>query len=436
MFNTERRDAEYAPRDLEIVDTTLREGAQTSLMHDHAKYAFETTDKIEIVRALILFGVKFIELFSPTVHPKEHDDFAAIRETRDALIPQAGKAFLLGHVRCHPGDVAAAVDAGADGLNLFFGTSLQARRHSHGRDLEAIARDARTLIEGIRRDHPRLILRFSGEDAFRTPLDELCRVYDGIAPLVDRLGVPDTVGIATPEAVRDRLGRLVERYPNVEWEGHFHDDRGFAVINALAGIDAGTRYMNTTVLGIGERTGISSMTALLFNLAVEGRHRLIDGYRLAESYPLNVLVADKLHMLVSDKEPVSLTNRTHTAGIHQKAMLNNPATYEAHPLDRFGVTEAEILLGPLSGWNVIHYFLKEIHYLDVDEETARRIAPVFKERVVAAELSGGPAELLLRIARDEFGAVPADDSLPGRSAVLQNLSTAPRPMVGSRRRSD
>ncbi len=49
-----------------------------------------------------------------------------------------------------------------------------------------------------------------------------------------------------------------------------------------------------------------------------------------------MLVADKLHMLVNDKEPVSLTNRTHTAGIHQKAMLNDPSTCEAHPLDRFG----------------------------------------------------------------------------------------------------
>jgi homocitrate synthase len=173
----------------------------------------------------------------------------------------------------------------------------------------------------------------------------------------------------------------------------------------------------------------------LFNLAIEGRHRMIDGYRLAESYPLNVLVADKLRMLVSDKEPVSLTNRTHTAGIHQKAILNDPTTYEAHPLDRFGVTETEILLGPLSGWNVIHYFLKEIHYLEVDEETARRIAPVFKERVVAADPDGGPADLLLRIARDEFEVRLAADAPPDRSGVLQNLSTTSRPKVGRHPRS-
>lgn len=423
----------YAPRDLEIVDTTLREGAQTSVLHDYAKYAFETADKVEIVRALILYGVKFIELFSPSVHPKERDDLEAIRETRDGLVTQTGYTFLLAHVRCHPDDVAAAIEAGVDGLNLFFGTSLMSRRHSHGKGLEDVARSARDLIASIRRDHPHLILRFSGEDAFRTPIDELCRVYDPIVELVDRLGVPDTVGIATPDAVRRRMGELAGRYPETEWEGHFHDDRGFATINAMAAIDAGVRYMNTTVLGVGERSGIPSVTGLLFNLFVEGRHRLIDGYCLAESYPLNVLVADKLRMLVNDKEPVSLTNRTHTAGIHQKAVLNDATTYEAHPLDRFGVSEAEILLGPLSGWNVVHYFLKEIHYFDLDEDTARRITVAFKECVLADDPQERPADLLLRLARDEFGLSQLEIPQWHRDGVLQNLAGPKRAHVGSRR---
>jgi len=432
MNRTQYDYADYTPRQLEIIDTTLREGAQSSLMHDHAKYAFGTTDKIEIVRALILYGVKFIELFSPVVHPKERDDLAAIRETRDGLITQKGYTFLLAHVRCHPDDVAAAIDAGVDGLNLFFGTSLESQRHSHGKDLGQVARAARDLIEQVRSDYPHLIVRFSGEDAFRTPLDELCRVYDQVAPLVDRLGVPDTVGIATPDAIRRRMAQLAARYPEAEWEAHFHDDRGFALINALAGIDAGVRYMNTTLLGIGERTGIPSMTALLFNLFIEARHRLIDGYCLSESYPLNVLVADKLHMLVNDKEPVSLTNRTHTAGIHQKAMLNDPSTYEAHPLDRFGVTEAEILLGPLSGWNVIHYFLREIHYLRLDEETARRITGVFKERVVAEEAIERPAALLLDIARNDFGLESMEIPPAHQDRVMQNFAGPAKAMVGSR----
>ena len=71
------------------------------------------------------------------------------------------------------------------------------------------------------------------------------------------------------------------------------------------------------------------------------------GISLRGSYPINVLMADKLRKLVPSKEPVSLTNRTHAAGVHQKAMINSASTYEANPLDQFGVTESEILLGPI-----------------------------------------------------------------------------------------
>ena len=105
------------------------------------------------------------------------------------------------------------------------------------------------------------------------------------------------------------------------------------------------------------------MTALLFNLYIDKAYDHLEGYNLRGSYPINVMFASKLKKLVPSKEPVSLTNRTHLAGVHQKAMLNNASTYEAFPLDQFGVTESEVLLGPLSGWNIVHYFLKEIKIL-------------------------------------------------------------------------
>ena len=96
-----------------------------------------------------------------------------------------------------------------------------------------------------------------------------------------------------------------------------------------------------------------------------------------------------LKTLVPPNEPVSLTNRTHAAGVHQGAVLRNTAAYEAHPLDLFGVNESEILLGPLSGWNIIHYFLKEIRYFQLDGQTCvledyLEIRPENRERLAAA----------------------------------------------------
>src|SRR5215207_3485400 len=143
--------AQYQPRPLEIIDTTLREGQQTSLLHDHHKYFFTRTDKAEILRALITYGVKFVEVFAPVVSEQEREDFAALKVVRDELITQKGYTFLLAHVRCHPRDVELALNAGADGLNMYIGTSPESRRHNHGRSLEQLAREARALIEDVRR---------------------------------------------------------------------------------------------------------------------------------------------------------------------------------------------------------------------------------------------------------------------------------------------
>lgn len=417
----------YQPRRLEIIDTTLREGSQSSLLHDHYKYFFTTSDKVEIVRALILYGVKFIELFAPNVSPQETVDFAAVKDTRDELVVQAGYTFLLAHVRCHPADVEAAIQAGADGLNMYMGTSSVSRSHNHGQALDEIKRRSQRLIEEIHRNYPDLILRFSGEDAFRTSESDLFAVYDDIAPLVSRFGTPDTVGVATPSAVARRIKVLRERYPNVDMEGHFHDDRGFALVNALDAVRAGARYINTTLLGIGERSGITSMTALLFNLFVDKQYEYLDGYRLRGSYPVNVLMADKLRKLVPSKEPVSLTNRTHAAGVHQKAMINSASTYEANPLDQFGVTESEILLGPLSGWNVIHYFLKEILGFDIDESTARAIAASFKQKVYNIEFGAAPSSILIDIAEQEFGLKLINVPEQFRHTIAQNLTDTTHP---------
>lgn len=393
----------YKPRPLEIIDTTLREGSQSSLLHDHYKYFFNQDDKREIVRALIVYGVKFIELFAPNVSAREKEDFAAIKAIRDELIMQKGYTFLLAHVRCHPDDIGAAIEAGADGLNCYIGLSDNARTYSHGKDLNTIIRNARSLLEEVRANHPELILRFSGEDAFRTAESQLFQVYDEIMPLVDRLGTPDTVGVATPAAVVRRLQLLRERYPRTEFEGHFHDDRGYSLINALEAVKGGMRYLQTTLLGVGERSGITSMTALLYNLYIDKAYDHLEGYHLRASYPINVMFASKMNKLVPSKEPVSLTNRTHTAGVHQKALLNHAGTYEPFPLDQFGVSEAEMLLGPLSGWNMVHYFLKEIKGYNIGEGTARQIAAVFKERVYNIGPNDSPTQVLIEIAENEFG---------------------------------
>jgi hypothetical protein len=62
-----------------------------------------------------------------------------------------------------------------------------------------------------------------------------------------------------------------------------------------------------------------------------------------------------------------------------------------------------VLLGPLSGWNIVHYFLKEIKSYNLDEGTARQIAAVFKERVYHITPDDSPTAILIDIAENQFG---------------------------------
>ena len=157
--------------------------------------------------------MKFIELFSPVVSTQEGEDLKAIQQARDELVIQKGYTFLLAHVRLHPDDIEAAIRAGFDGLNIYIGTSPQMRAFSTGKDLDDIVKQARKLLEDLHKNHPHLILRFSGEDTFRTRLEDQFFVYDKVVQYVDRLGLPDTVGVATPASVGQRIQALRERYP-------------------------------------------------------------------------------------------------------------------------------------------------------------------------------------------------------------------------------
>ncbi len=253
------------------------------------------------------------------------------------------------------------------------------------------------VVRRTRETHPGLYIRFSAEDAFRTHREDMLCLYDAIYPYVNTFGMPDTVGLAEPEDVEAVVSTLRQRYPEVGLECHFHNDRGLALANVNAAVRAGVNYVDASIWGLAERSGIPSVTGVLFNLSK--RHPEIAAqYNLSQCYPLNVLMASILGTLVPYTEPVSLTNRTHTAGVHQKAVLGEKRVYEAHGLHDFGVDKNQLLLGPLSGWNLIYYYLKEVENLAISKEQAKMLAQEFKARTHEIGRSKKPEELLLELA--------------------------------------
>ena len=378
---------------IELIDTTLRDGQQSPLLFDTEKYKFTLAEKKLIARALIKLGIKYIELFSPIVGSAEAREFEELRLYIKSLDPEV---MILCHCRTNESDIELALNAGFDGLNLFFGTS----EHSiagHGKSLDYIRDTVTKIISDLRKSRPELYLRFSGEDAFRTELDTLYSVYDLVYELCDTFGTPDTVGTATPDIVAHRISTLKARYPKIKIETHFHNDRGFAIINALTAVINGADFVDTAVWGMAERSGITSTTGILLNMDLTDSG-FVSGYNLGNSYPLNILLGSILDMQVPYTEPVSLTNRTHIAGIHAKSVIKSSRVYEEIDLTKYGVSTSQILLGPLSGWNLISYYLKEVLNYQLDEEQAKEITGIFKSKTHEIEHARSPEVLLMEIA--------------------------------------
>lgn len=366
-----------------IIDAILREGVQAPDIFDSRKYYLRTEDKVAITKALIVVGIPMIEVFSPIVSPREAEDLQAVIEARNQMVKEGRQyTYILAHVRCDSKDATEALKAGVDGLNFYIGTSPQSQNHkfSQPRDIHKITRTALDVIKNIREDNSDIPIRFSGEDGFRTPMNQLKIPYQAVAPYVNRFGTPDTVGIATPAMVRRRISDLQKEFPNHEFEGHFHDDDLRAVDNAEAAFMSGVRYVQTTPNGLGERKGITDMGSFFYRI-YKRDPKLLAKYDISQVYALNALVADITRTRVSGI--INSYNRTHSAGVHTGAVLRNSGTYEGNPdLEKFGVNQTKLLIGPLSGWHIIDYTLREfLDFPHVTEDQSRQVTEEFKATV-------------------------------------------------------
>ncbi len=309
--------------ELTILDSTLREGEQ------FAGAYFSHEQRLMIARLLDAVGVGFIEVPSPIVSPE-------MRRTIVALCGLELRARVVTHVRCAEADVQAALDTPVYGLNLFYGTSRQLRTSSHSRRIDEIVAAAVPLIRRIRAEG--CYVRFSAEDAFRSDLVDLLTVFDAVVEAgVQRIGLPDTVGIAMPRQV-ERLVRLcAERYPQVGIEFHGHNDTGCAIANTVAALEGGADCLDVTVMGIGERNGITSLGGLIAQLYVH-HPALLAAYDLTQLAPLDHYVAQCLGLSIPFNTPITAASAfTHRAGIHTKAVLHNPRAYEVLNPGDFGL---------------------------------------------------------------------------------------------------
>jgi homocitrate synthase len=325
-----------------VIDSTLREGEQ------FINAQFSRDDKIQIAHALDEFGVEYLELTSPAASPGSEQDLRAI--CRLGL-----HSRILTHIRCLREDAQLALDAGVQGLDVVIGTSSHLRQFSHGKSIEEIIELAGEVLNWVRAQAPQIELRFSTEDSFRSDEAELLRVYLAVDRLgvVNRLGIADTVGIASPSLVARLVGTL-RRLTNADIEFHGHNDSGCAIANAFSALEAGATHVDTTVLGIGERNGITSLGGLIARMYTVNRADVMRKYRLDRLRAVELMVAELVGVDIPFNNTITgYSAFTHKAGIHSKAILNAPETYEALDPHDFGLTRYISIAHRLTGWNAV-----------------------------------------------------------------------------------
>lgn len=348
-----------------IIESTLREGEQFVASN------FTGDQKLRIADALDEFGVEYVELTSPLASPKSCEDCRII--ARRGL-----KAKVLTHIRCHKEDATVALETGVAGLDIVIGTSSMLREFSHGKSIDEIIDLASDVLTWVRAQAPDIELRFSTEDSFRSEERDLFRVYLAIDKLgvVNRLGIADTVGVATPMRVYQLVSAL-RRVTTSDIEFHGHNDTGCAVANSFSALEGGATHIDTSILGIGERNGITPLGGFVARMYGYNKSLTKKKYRLKRLRKLDALVAEFVGVSIPFNNYITgITAFTHKAGIHAKAILNEPHTYEILDPQDFGLTRYISIAHKLTGWNAIKDRADQLGVTLTDEQIKKVTAEV------------------------------------------------------------
>ncbi len=346
-----------------IFDTTLRDGEQSP------GASMTKEEKIRIAKQLEKLGVDVIEAGFAAASPGDFEAIKAIAETvRNSTVCSLARA--------NENDVRKAGEAIKPArrgrVHTFIATSpihmTNKLRMSEDQVVEAAVKAVKLALEYT--DD----VEFSAEDAVRSEMDFLVRVFDAvIAAGATTINVPDTVGYSVPALWGERMRQLIERVPGsnkVVWSTHCHNDLGMAVANSLAAVMGGARQVECTINGLGERAGNASLEEIV--MAVKTRRDVFNLDTRIDT--TQIMATSKLVSTITgypvqpNKAVVGANAFSHESGIHQDGVLKHRETYEIMRAEDVGLSTNKIVLGKLSGRNAFRQRVQELG-IPVESET-------------------------------------------------------------------
>jgi homocitrate synthase NifV len=324
----------FEPGNIEVIidDTTLRDGEQT------AGVVFSLEEKKRIAKLLDETGVGELECGIPAMGREEQ---ASVK----ALVDLGLNARLLTWNRAVVSDIQASIDSGVRAVDISLSVSDIHIERKLCKNRNWVKEQLKVAL-GFAKDHD-LYVSIGGEDASRADLDFLVELMEIARDQgADRFRFCDTLGILDPFTTYDKVLYLAERV-DLDLEVHTHNDLGMATANAIAGIRAGARFVNTTVNGLGERAGNAALEEVVMAL----KHAChvdvqIDTGRFVE---LSKLVGQASCRPVPEwKAIVGEKVFSHESGLHADGVLKYPGNYEGYDPAEVGLSR-HMVIGKHSG---------------------------------------------------------------------------------------
>lgn len=379
-----------------IFDTTLRDGEQTPGV------LITSNEKLKIALKLDELGVDVIEAGSAITSKDEQKSIKTITENNL-------NAEICSFARPMKVDIDTALECDVDSLHLVIPSSdlhIQYKLRKTREQVEEMAVDATEHAKS----HG-LIVELSTEDATRTNMDDLKRLYNlCIDAGADRLCACDTVGLLTPEKSYDFYKELSQLPKPVS--AHCHNDFGLAVANTLAALNGGAKQVHVTVNGLGERAGNASLEEVV--MATESLYNIKTGIKTELFYEISQLVERISGVtLQSNKAIVGSNAFAHESGIHADGVLKKSETYEPIKPETVG-HHRRFILGKHVGKHVIHEKIKETNVDVTDEELDR----IFKRVKSLSDMGKTVTDVDLQAITDDVLNINPEDSL-----ILQEYTT-------------
>lgn len=230
----------------EIIEVSPRDGIQNE------KTLLSTPDKLHLINLALDAGIRRMEVTS-FVNPKRVPQMADADDVASGLPRNRGARYI--GLTLNARGVDRAVAAHLDEANFVVVASETFNLKNQGtgtfESIEAFANVKKNIPDTL--DIGLTIgaafgCPFEGE----VPLTRLMKVVDACmehSPF--ELALADTIGVATPADIKERVGAVCAAYPDIPIRLHLHNTRNTGMANAWAGIEAGATSLDASLGGVG-----------------------------------------------------------------------------------------------------------------------------------------------------------------------------------------